>query len=68
MDDSNKQHWETVFSTKAEDEVNWFQTYPKTSMEVVELFNLPLNAKIIDIGGGRLNRRGRAYHLPIGIC
>ena len=52
MNNSYKQHWENVFITKAEDEVSWFQLYPKTSMEFVELFNLPLNANIIDIGGG----------------
>lgn len=48
----NKEHWEKVFATKAENEVSWFQTYPKTSMEFLELFNLPLDAKIIDVGGG----------------
>ena len=47
-----KDHWDKVYSTKAEDEVSWFQPYPKTSMEFVELFNLPFNANIIDIGGG----------------
>jgi len=52
MSNSYKQHWETVFTTKAEDEVSWFQPYPKTSIEFVELINLPLNANIIDIGGG----------------
>jgi len=52
MSNSYKQHWEEVFTTKAEDEVSWFQPYPKTSMEFVELFDLPLNANIIDIGGG----------------
>lgn len=52
MNNSYKKHWETVFSTKAEDEVSWFQPYPKTSMKFVELFNLPLDANIIDIGGG----------------
>lgn len=52
MDNSYKQHWENVFTTKAEEEVSWFQPYPKTSMEFVELFNLPLDANIIDIGGG----------------
>lgn len=52
MSNSYKQHWEKVFTTKAEDEVSWFQPYPKTSIEFVELFNLPLNANIIDIGGG----------------
>lgn len=47
-----KQHWENVFSTKGEDEVSWFQPYPKTSMAFVELFHLPPDAPIIDIGGG----------------
>ena len=47
-----QQHWDKVYSTKAENEVSWFQQYPKTSMEFVELFNLPLSANIIDIGGG----------------
>ena len=49
---TTKDHWEEVFSTKAEDEVSWFQEYPKTSVEFFELFNLPLDANIIDIGGG----------------
>ena len=52
MNISEQQHWDKVYSTKAEDEVSWFQHYPKTSMEFVELFNLPLDANIIDIGGG----------------
>jgi trans-aconitate methyltransferase len=52
MDNSYKQHWENVFSKKAEDEVSWFQPYPRTSMEFVKLFNLPPDANIIDIGGG----------------
>lgn len=49
---NNRQHWENVFATKSEEAVSWFQSYPKTSMEFVELFNLPLTANIIDIGGG----------------
>jgi SAM-dependent methyltransferase len=52
MEYSYKQHWEKVFGSKAENEVSWFQPYPKTSMEFVELFILPLDANIIDIGGG----------------
>ena len=47
-----KQHWENLYDTKAEDEVSWFQPYPKRSIEFVELFKLPLTANIIDIGGG----------------
>ena len=47
-----QQHWDNVYSSKAAEEVSWFQQYPKTSMEFVGLFDLPLNANIIDIGGG----------------
>jgi SAM-dependent methyltransferase len=46
------QHWNEIYSTKSENEVSWFQPYPKTSMEFVNLFHLPLDADIIDIGGG----------------
>lgn len=52
MKTPEQQHWDNVYDSKAEDEVSWFQYYPKTSMEFVELFNLPLDANIIDIGGG----------------
>lgn len=47
-----KSHWENVFATKAENEVSWFLSYPKTSVDFLALFNLPLDAQIIDIGGG----------------
>ena len=47
-----KQHWDQVYDAKQEHELSWFQPYPKTSMEFVELFNLPLQSNIIDIGGG----------------
>ena len=47
-----KAHWDNVYNTKAEDEVSWFQLYPKTSMDFVELVNLPLDANVIDVGGG----------------
>lgn len=47
-----KDHWENVFATKAETEVSWFQEYPKTSVEFLDLFDLPKEANIIDVGGG----------------
>lgn len=49
---TQQQHWNTVYNTKSEEEVSWFQPYPKSSMEFIELFNLPLDARIIDVGGG----------------
>ena len=56
MDDTNKKnvriHWENIYSTKFENEVSWFQLYPEMSIEFIELLYLPINANIIDIGGG----------------
>ncbi len=49
---NSKEHWENVFAQKQENEVSWFQEYPKTSIAFLELFHLPLHANIIDIGGG----------------
>ena len=47
-----KEHWENVFSTKTEKEVSWYQHYPQVSVDFIQQFQLPLDAKIIDIGGG----------------
>ncbi len=47
-----KEHWENIYGTKQANEVSWFQQYPKTSMEFIELFSLHKDSKIIDIGGG----------------
>ncbi|RYE07104.1 MAG: class I SAM-dependent methyltransferase [Sphingobacteriaceae bacterium] len=48
----DQQHWDAVYSARTEDEMSWFQQYPKTSLDFIKLFNLPLNANIIDVGGG----------------
>lgn len=47
-----KKHWETVYSTKQPHEVSWTQAIPQTSIDFIRSFNLPKNAKIIDVGGG----------------
>lgn len=47
-----KAHWENVFAVKQEKEVSWYQEYPQTSVEFLTASELPLDAKIIDIGGG----------------
>lgn len=52
MNTDHKAHWEKVFATKKETEVSWFQSYPKTSVDFLELFDLPLDANIIDVGAG----------------
>jgi 2-polyprenyl-3-methyl-5-hydroxy-6-metoxy-1,4-benzoquinol methylase len=47
-----KKHWETIYQTKELKDVSWFQPNPETSLEFFKQFNVSLNAKIIDVGGG----------------
>lgn len=49
---SRKDHWEKIYSTKALDEVGWFQKTPAISLELISYLKLPKTASIIDIGGG----------------
>lgn len=53
MEDFNrKKHWENIYQTKGQQDVSWYQAKPNTSLSFIESFDLPLNARIIDIGGG----------------
>ncbi|WNM18466.1 class I SAM-dependent methyltransferase [Flavobacterium capsici] len=47
-----KEHWETVFSTKKEKEVSWYQSKPETSINFFINNAISKEANIIDIGGG----------------
>ncbi len=47
-----KQHWENIYTSKKINEVSWYQPTPATSLDFFRQFNVPLQAKIIDIGGG----------------
>ena len=53
MTDANrKSHWETVYTTKGENEVSWFQENPAPSLELIDLARPTPDTTIIDIGGG----------------
>ena len=52
MEQTIKNHWETVYNTKSANEVSWTQDTPAVSLDFIHSFNLPKSAKIIDIGGG----------------
>jgi SAM-dependent methyltransferase len=51
-DISRQDHWETVYTGKAEDQVSWFQETPAISLELIELAGGIRSCGIIDIGGG----------------
>jgi len=48
-------HWDTVYKTKAPNQVSWTQEIPKISLDFIHSFGLKKTAKIIDIGGGDSN-------------
>jgi 2-polyprenyl-3-methyl-5-hydroxy-6-metoxy-1,4-benzoquinol methylase len=51
-DASRKAHWENVYSTKAENEVSWFQENPAPSLELIDLARPAPASAVVDIGGG----------------
>jgi trans-aconitate methyltransferase len=51
-DASTKDHWETVYATRDETEVSWFQDSPSLSLELIEALKPAKDASVIDIGGG----------------
>lgn len=49
---NSKEHWEKVYQTKQPDAVSWFQEHATRSLELIRSVGMPLNANIIDVGGG----------------
>ena len=47
-----KEHWENVYSTKAADEVSWFQEHARLSLQIIRDSALAPDGRIIDVGGG----------------
>ena len=47
-----KSHWNTVFSTKPENEVSWFEGLPETSLEMLHACGLTKETCVVDVGGG----------------
>ena len=53
MEEFNREaHWQKIYTTKQLNEVSWYQQTPTTSLEYFSQLNIPLNASIIDVGGG----------------
>lgn len=52
MSQHAKEHWEKVYSTKAADEVSWFQEHAALSLRLIREAGVPKDAAIIDVGGG----------------
>jgi ubiquinone/menaquinone biosynthesis C-methylase UbiE len=59
-----REHWDHIYVGKEPDAVSWFEPVPRSSLEVIDDLDLPLDAPILDVGGGasrlaaELARRG----------
>ncbi len=45
-------HWNTVYGTKAETDVNWFEAKPELSFDLIRRTGASREDAVIDIGGG----------------
>jgi 2-polyprenyl-3-methyl-5-hydroxy-6-metoxy-1,4-benzoquinol methylase len=47
-----QQHWESIYRSKATDEVSWFQSHAGSSLRLIHDTGAGPDARIIDVGGG----------------
>ncbi|RSK39670.1 class I SAM-dependent methyltransferase [Mangrovimonas spongiae] len=47
-----KLHWNTVYNTKTDAELGWYEKQPQQTLALVERCNLPKTASILNVGAG----------------
>ena len=47
-----RHHWNSVYSTKGEQDVSWFETLPAVSLEMIEAAGVDRHTCVLDVGGG----------------
>ena len=52
---SRAEHWDTAYSRRGVAGVSWYERFPRVSLELVSALDLPLDAPLIDVGGGASN-------------
>lgn len=52
LENNLESYWDNIYKSKNSDQMSWTQPVPKVSLDLIDSFNLPKTAKIIDIGGG----------------
>src|SRR3954447_12864788 len=61
-----KDHWEAVYSAKAETGVSWYQDEPSLSLELIGAVAPAEGGRIIDVGGGASVLVDMLLDLPFG--
>jgi trans-aconitate methyltransferase len=49
---SRQSHWDTVYTSKTEQQVSWFEPLPALSLEMIEAAGVTPNTCVVDVGGG----------------
>jgi ubiquinone/menaquinone biosynthesis C-methylase UbiE len=60
-----KTHWDAIYSTQAENELSWFQSEPRLSLELIRSAVPSAGGRIIDVGGGASVLVDRLLDLPL---
>lgn len=47
-----RQHWNTVYGTKAEGDVSWFEARPDVSLRLLDAAGITTASCVLDVGGG----------------
>jgi SAM-dependent methyltransferase len=50
---SNREHWQSVYQTKAEQQTSWFRPHLDESLRLIDGLDLDKSLPVIDVGGGR---------------
>jgi SAM-dependent methyltransferase len=50
--ENRQQHWNTIYKSKGERDVSWFEAFPAVSLEMIEAIGLTPDTCIVDVGGG----------------
>ena len=45
-------HWQRIYETRRPTEVSWYEPVPERSLELIRATGIPLEAPILDVGGG----------------
>lgn len=53
MQNTNQEHWDSVYAEKDEVQLSWHQDDPSVSLELAALAGVSSSSSVIDIGGGR---------------
>ena len=52
MKEDRQAHWQSVYASKSETEVSWFENIPAVSLDLIRRSGAGKDTSIIDIGGG----------------